>query len=141
MVGGGRGGVDLCFSHSGAFLFFVLCRADASLHPLPHPLLLQRGSGVGLLLPRDPNHTKEREEEKKCLGTLGYLRLYTNTPPQFHMAQPNGIGKHLGDSRRDPKLDQKKNSIQGHHQFKTNKYITSQTNSESLSLLFKYSTN
>jgi hypothetical protein len=35
------------------------------------------------------------------------LRLYANTPPQFHMAQPNGIGKHLGDSRRDPKLDRK----------------------------------
>ena len=73
--GQGRGGVDLCFSHSGALLSFVLRRADATLHSLPHPSLLQRGSGVGLLLPRDPNHTKEREEEKKCLGNLGYLRL------------------------------------------------------------------
>ena len=24
---------------------------------------------------------------------LGYLCVYDNTPPQFHMAKPNGIGK------------------------------------------------
>ena len=54
---------------------------------------------------------------------LRYLRLYTDTPPQFHMAQPNGIGK-LGNSRRDLKVDRKakQNSFHGHHQVKTNKY-------------------
>ena len=34
---------------------------------------------------------------------LGYLRLYTNTPPRFHVAKPNGIGRTMGDGRRDPK--------------------------------------
>jgi hypothetical protein len=34
---------------------------------------------------------------------LGYLRLCTNTPPRFHAAEPNGIGKTMGDGRRDPK--------------------------------------
>ena len=41
-------------------------------------------------------------EEERIKETM-YLRvstLYTNTPPQFHMAQPNGIGK-LGDSGRE----------------------------------------
>ena len=37
------------------------------------------------------------------LGIYGY---YTDNPPQFHMAQPNGIGK-LGDSWRDQKVGRK----------------------------------
>ena len=42
-----------------------------------------------------PWHVRIGVEENSCdLCTyLGYLCVYANTPPQFHMAKPNGIGK------------------------------------------------
>ena len=66
----------------------------------------QGPTGCQPLLPDDPLATKEeRGRRGKGMNSLEYLRM-CNTPPQFHMAQPNGIVKHL-DSQRDSKLDRK----------------------------------
>jgi hypothetical protein len=57
--------------------------------------------GLHILTPELQEEVKEKSEPSKRY--LGYLWLGTNTPPRFHVAEPNGIGEKMGDGRRDPK--------------------------------------
>jgi hypothetical protein len=45
--------------------------------------------------------TMKRDDRRK--SGLEYLGIYTNTPPRFHMAKPNGNGKKRinGETKKD----------------------------------------
>jgi hypothetical protein len=48
--------------------------------------------GLHLLTPELQEEVKEKRRVS-LVRYLRYLRLGTNTPPRFHVAEPNGIGK------------------------------------------------